>query len=228
MPKYFVDETLQPDKEMIHHLTRVLRVRVGDEIILCDGMATDYFCVVESLEPLNLKVVRNQKSDTEPDKKITLYQAIPKNDKMEWIVQKAVELGVHKVVPVISEHSVKRALNLPRLRKISKAAAEQSMRGIIPVVGEPMPWQQALQEALQETSQESSKDGGFMIAAHEKAKRPLPTNLPEKAGLWIGPEGGFSDMEIAAMEKAKFEIIGLGPRILRTETAAIAALAKII
>lgn len=218
MPKYFVDEALRLNEDTIFHLTKVLRVKVKDKIILCDGKAVDYHCVVESTKPLSLKVEKEEESKTEPKCKITLYQAMPKSDKMEWIIQKAVELGVHRIVPVYTEHSVKKAAKADRYQKIAASAAGQSMRGIIPHVHLPVLWEEAIKTAKED----------FMIAAHEKAAQPLTSNLPLEIGLWIGPEGGFSKKEAEIMESKKFNLISLGPRILRTETAAISAIAQIM
>ena len=223
MPKYFVDKTLQLKDETIHHLKRVIRIRLGEEVILCDGKSMDYHCTVESLEPFNLKVNSRQESKTEPKCKITLYQAMPKADKFEWIIQKAVELGVYSIVPVYTAHciaKITKAVKIARYQKIAESAAGQCMRGIIPQVQQPMP----LEDAIKTTN-------GLMLATHEKEKEnkiPGINSYPKDIGLWIGPEGGFSKKEIETMEGAGFSIVSLGPRILRTETAAIAAIAQIM
>jgi len=218
MPKYFVENPPNGlSGETIHHLKRVLRVRVGDEVILCDGAGMDYLSKVESLEPFRLKVVEPRRCLTEPRCKVTLYQAMAKSDKMDWIVQKAVELGVCSVVPVFTEFSVAKKAKTERYQKIAESAAGQSMRGIIPQV------QQAVDFA------DIVKGGGFNIAPHPYAKPTIKqlTGLPDEVNLWIGPEGGFSPGEAEAMAAAGFHLVSLGARILRTETAALAALTQI-
>ncbi|MCL2422041.1 MAG: 16S rRNA (uracil(1498)-N(3))-methyltransferase [Defluviitaleaceae bacterium] len=242
MPKYFVDldkfderpgQVLQLDKRdpVYHHLTQVLRVRVGDKIIICDGHCIDYHCHVETLTPLVLSIESYRECRTELPFKITLYQAMPKADKMEWIVQKAVELGVHAIVPVYTTHCVVRlsksnGTKTARYQKIAESAAGQSMRGIIPVVHEPVGWDNLIK---------TLPDNQFMITAYEKAdpQHTLMTAVKsikdaQDIGLWIGPEGGFSLKEAEAMEAAEFNLVSLGVRILRTETAAIATLAQIV
>ena len=235
MPKYFVEpgavrgEKAQLEGETAHHLKRVLRIKAGESVILCDGNGMDYNCVVESIEPLVLSVDSRRECKTELPSRITLYQAMLKSDKMEWIIQKSVEIGVYEIVPVYTEHSVIKPKNdkdnkTVRYQKIAESAAGQSMRGIVPIVHKPMEWKEALEHAA----------GRFMLAAHEKEyetklqdfRAKLP-ELPEELGLWIGPEGGFSKKEVLEMEKAGFSPVSLGPRILRAETAAIAALSQI-
>jgi len=249
MPKYFAHEiqgqTFRLEGDVAHHLKHVLRVRTGEKVILCDGKSTDYHCVIESLDPLTLVIEHHQESKTELPCKITLYQGMPKADKLEWIIQKSVELGVHAIVPVYTEHCVVRSkpsgqaqgkqdTKLLRYQKISEAAAGQSMRGIIPKIHSPMSWKEAFEMATTNRAVD-----GLMLAAHEKEQiqtlKTITAHIsasqslkePMEIGLWIGPEGGFSEKEIEAMEASSFKLVSLGPRILRAETAAIAAVAQI-
>jgi len=224
MPKYFVNEDLCLNKETEHHLKTVLRVKVGERVILCDGKNFDYHMKVSSTHPLKFELQNKVECITEPLREITLYQALPKSDKFEWITQKAVELGVYEIVPIVTEHcDVKPNLNkLSRYQKIAEAAAGQSLRGIIPRIHAPITFNEAIQT--------SRASGGDILVAHEKAKLNLyriNTSLANKIGLWIGPEGGFSQKEISIMEQEGFKTVSLGPRILRTETAAIASIAII-
>ena len=223
MPKYFVDKDLHLNEETEHHLKRVLRVRIGEIIILCDGKNYDYHMKVISVNPLKFELKNKIECKTEANCRITLYQALPKSDKLEWVIQKTVELGVYKIVPVITEHCDARinCNKLSRYQKIAESAAGQSMRGIIPQVYTPVTFDEAIQ---------ASNATSTMIAAHEKAELNLcrtDINLAKEIGIWIGPEGGFSQKEIKLMEERNFKIVSLGPRILRTETAAIATLAII-
>jgi len=225
MPKYFVNEDMQLSKETEHHLKKVLRVKPGRKIILGDGKNFDYHMIIKSLNPLELELEKKAQCKTESEYKITLYQALAKSDKLEWVIQKAVELGAYEIVPIVTEHcDVRPNINkLDRYKKIAEAAAGQSMRGIIPQVNAII----TLDEAIQ--TRDSSS---LMLVAHEKAKTGLKksianTNVQKRIGIWIGPEGGFSQNEIDIMERAGFKIISLGERILRTETAAIVAIATL-
>lgn len=240
MPKYFVDEVkgqnIVASAELSHHLKKVLRLRVGDELVVCDGNEIDYICIIESLDPLLLRLEREEVCPTEPSCKITLYQAMPKSDKMEWIVQKSVEIGVYAIVPIITERTVAKKARLERYQKIAESAAGQSMRGIIPKVHPEI----SLEEAIKRSK-------AYQIAAHVPDKSQTVkiqtikmqtiksalmnndfNNNFDEIGLWIGPEGGFSQSEIEKMKMAAFNLVSLGPRILRTETAALTALAQII
>jgi len=218
MPKYF-----NMEKDTVHHLKRVLRIRVGEDFLLSDGNEVDHYCVVTSLEPFSYKIVRSETCQNELPYRVSLYQAVPKADKLEWIVQKAVELGAYEIVPIYTEHCDVRSLSEikhTRMQKIAESAAGQSMRGIIPQVILPMDFSYALERAKPSSS--------LQIVAHEKATQAFAKpNLHENISIWIGPEGGFSHNEIESFVKCGFQIVNLGSRILRTETAAIAILAAI-
>lgn len=218
MSKYF-----NVDDNTVHHLKRVLRIRIGDVFIFCDDKQMDHQCVVTSLEPFAYEIIQSEKCQTELSCRISLYQAVPKADKLEWIVQKAVELGAYEIVPIYTEHCDVRSLSEikhTRMQKIAESAAGQSMRGIIPQVILPMDFSYALERAKPSSS--------LQIVAHEKATQAFAKpNLHENISIWIGPEGGFSHNEIESFVKCGFQIVNLGSRILRTETAAIAILAAI-
>lgn len=243
MPKYFFNDSnnpndkapgqlLQLNGDTAHHLIRVLRIRTGGKIIVCDGKETDYHCIIESINQskstVECQILSKIQCKTEPTCKIRLFQAMPKSDKLEWIIQKSVELGVHEIIPMDTEHSIKKNTKqhakLERFQKISESAAGQSMRGIIPKIHSPMSWDNALM----------CSKGEFSIAAYEKEElKTIKSTLKRaenisKIDLWIGPEGGFSKNEITTMEEMGFHLITLGARILRTETAAITTIAKIL
>jgi len=262
MPKYFVDklsgegQTFLLEGDVAHHLKRVLRARIGEKITLCNGKSMDFYCEITRLEPLTLVIEHCQESKTELPCKIILYQGMLKSDKLEWIIQKSIELGVHSIVPVYTKHSVVRKpsgqdTKMIRYQKIAESAASQSMRGIIPIVHSPIPWEEAFKKAIAD-----KPANRLTIAAHEKEQSQTLKNMfyeallsgdqyfsntasnittqntsaetSKEIGLWIGPEGGFSEDEIKAMESFGFQLVSLGPRILRAETAAIAALAQIV
>lgn len=232
MPRFF---TAQIENTIItltgedaHHLTKVLRARPGDSIQVCDGQGTDYLCTLESLSPSAVvaRVDESRPNRSELPVEVTLYQALCKGDKLELIVQKAVELGVTRIVPVITA----RCVSLPdpkslekkreRWQKIAQGAAEQSGRGIIPQVGAALSFAAAV---------EAMAAGGRAVLFYERATRPLGQLLGEAGALsfMTGPEGGFEEGEVQAAQAAGLAICTLGSRILRCETAPLAAMAVI-
>ncbi|MCL2360298.1 MAG: 16S rRNA (uracil(1498)-N(3))-methyltransferase [Defluviitaleaceae bacterium] len=211
-----------------HHLGNVLRLRPGQEIILCDGMETDYIARAELLSRSQLKfsLFEAMPTNTELPIPITLVQGLPKGDKMDWIIEKAVELGVSRIIPVYTEHTVVKlndaAQRKHRFERIAVAAASQSMRGIIPVIDLPTSFENVAY----------LEPDNLCLVAHEKEttvsiKSVLASSSPRPISLWIGPEGGFSSNEIDELIKKNAITVTLGPRILRSETAGLAALAQI-
>jgi 16S rRNA (uracil1498-N3)-methyltransferase len=243
MPKYFFTEdnsvssisSLVLKGETAHHLLHVLRLKPGAEVTLCDGKCMDYSAVLEETDTKRLtcrfKLSALTPCNTELRTPVTLYQSLPKGDKMEWVVQKAVELGVYKIAPLYSAHSLAKNAEkkIPRYQKIVEAAAGQSMRGIIPEVSQPLSFNQALAGmnaldcVLVACSPSEAPDNALPVRPGEF----LRTVSPCAISLWVGPEGGFSPKEIVALIAAGATPISLGQRVLRTETAALAALAQI-
>lgn len=233
MPRFFVDGPAGGEYylggEAGRHGARVLRLRPGEGVTLCDGHGTDYPSTVRENagDGLLLDVGEGVPSRGEPGTKITVCQCLPKGDKMETVVQKAVELGACEIWPIESRYCVAKwddrakDKKLARLRKIALEAAMQSGRGIVPRVLEPAGLRYAL---------ETAGPFGDILFLYEKAALGLRSCL-EGAGdrifLFIGPEGGFSEEEAAMAEGLGARIASLGPRILRTETAPIAALSAI-
>ena len=214
-----------------HHLINVMRVGVGCEVILCDGMNSDFMAKVVSLNDkpaaITFNLLSQQPSKTETLFPITLFQGLPKGDKMEWIIEKAVECGVAKIIPVSMARSVVKIKDstkkAERFSRIAESAAAQSMRGIIPDVLPPQSFTSALAYA----------DDSFNLVAYENenndtVKSSLKSTSPRPTSLWIGPEGGFDNYEIQALKDIGAITISLGPRILRTETAGIVAISQII
>ena len=232
MPRFFVPpfagDTAVLTGEDAHHLAKVLRARVGEAVDLCDGEGTDYRCVVHSFSPqsVTLQVVERTPSRGELPRRVTLYQALCKGDKMEQILQKAVELGVGRMVPVITARCVslpdRRSLEKKRERwqKIALAAAQQSGRGLVPSVEPALSFGEAVAAMAREDA----------ILFYEKATRPLGELLRREGGplsIMTGPEGGFAEEEARTAAEAGIALCSLGPRILRCETAPLAALAII-
>jgi 16S rRNA (uracil1498-N3)-methyltransferase len=207
-----------------------LRLRRGELIAVCDGNRQDHICVVLEADRKSVlaEVSRIEENGCEPPVRLVLFQALAKSDKMDFIIQKAVELGVSEVVPIITEFTVSRPddggarAKLMRYRKISEAAAKQSGRGIVPSIGEIC--------ALDEL-EARCRETDMVIFAYENEKTTSLKDIihcfsGETLGLIAGSEGGFSSLE-AARISAFARPASLGKRILRTETAALYALSCI-
>lgn len=237
MPKFFFNKNdisrgqVQLFGEDEKHIKTVLRAREGEEITLCDGEGMDYQCRIASLERgVLLDILSKEVCETEPKTKITLYQGLPKADKMELIIQKCVELGVDRIVAVSTERAIvkldkKETKKLERWQKIAEAAAKQSGRGKIPEIG-----QQVLKfkEAVAEAKE---LDGAIIPYEREEETgiRQFVQNFKgESVGVFIGPEGGFADEEIALAQGNGITPITLGKRILRTETAGMTTTAILL
>ena len=216
-----------------HHIRNVLRMKPGDTLKVSAEDSTVYTCVIEKTgEVIETRIADLARAAEELPCRITLFQCLPKKDKMEFIIQKAVELGVHEIVPVISERTIvrldakKKAARTERWNAVAKSAAEQSGRCIIPAVREPVSFVDALR---------LSENCGIKIMPYENAKGMEQTRrvmgMLRTAGsacVIIGPEGGFSNEEVKAAGDSGFEMITLGKRILRTETAGMTALSIIM
>lgn len=235
MPRFFIDyspavgETATLSGTDARHLAGALRVVVGEVVTLCDGQGTDYTCAVTAVEreTVTLTVEAATPTVAEPSLAVTLYMGLPKGDKMELIIQKAVELGVAAIVPVATARSIVRlddrdaAKKQQRWQKIADEAAGQSGRGILPVVEKPLSWKQALPRLATENTLLCYEGGGAPIG---RLVSPADTRL----ALVVGPEGGFDPAEVEAVTAAGGRIATLGKRILRCETAPIAALAVLM
>jgi len=214
-----------------HHAINVLRIKIGSMATLCDGAGMDYQGIVEELTPkppcVVFAVLKVSVNHCEPPAPITLYQGIPKGDKMEWIIEKCIEAGVCKIVPVYTSRSLVKPKDLAkkneRYNRIAASAAGQSMRGIIPIVEKPLSFEQALV---------ADKCALCIIAYENEVKRSIKATIknikPCPLSIWVGPEGGFAPSEVAKLEETlQAQPISLGPRILRTETAGLVAIAQI-
>lgn len=207
--------------------------------MLCDGKGFGYRALLREADARKLicrfDISDPTPCDTEPPIPITLYQSLPKGDKAELIIQKCVELGVNKIIPLYTAHSLVRDAEKKTIRyaRIALSAAEQCMRGIVPEVTPPRTFGLALAGMETNASHMAALspsemptlgdfcDNAFNI--HEVFSLLSPTSI----GLWVGPEGGFSQGEVAALVDAGVMPITLGKRVLRTETAALTALAQI-
>ena len=214
----------------LRHMKKVLRLSIGDELDISDGAAWEYHARIEALdeEEAKLLILDKQKFAREPRLQVTLYQGIPKAGKMEGIIQKCVELGVHAVTPVFMERTVvvdkgNFGKKQERWQKISDEAVKQCRRGIIPQVGSALKFSDMVDEL--------SNYDLVLFPYENEENRTIKdclrqiTCLPETVAIIIGPEGGFSDEEVRLLDEAEAERVSLGKTILRTETAGPAALA---
>lgn len=240
MPKFFTarenikDTTLIIDSEDANHLKKVLRINVGDKITVCDGAGIDYTVRVSEIgkNEIECDIIDRQKSDTEPNINITLYQGLPKAAKMDYIIQKNTELGISKIVPaklarcvVKLENKAAEDKKCERWQKIAVASAKQSGRGIVPEIGNPMTVDEIIEDV---------KDYDLVFVPYECEDQSRLKTIVESApdakdiAFIIGPEGGFDISEIEKLKAAGIKTVTLGKRILRTETAAEAVVSMLM
>lgn len=235
MPRFFIDpaNVFEDGAEKYvritgndaHHITHVLRTRMGETLVACDSNGVVYRGeMVAAGEEVLLKVAETYPADTEPPYRATVYQALVKGDKMETVIQKAVELGASTIVPVATSRAVVKLdekdakKKTDRWQKIAEEAAKQCGRGCIPTVTMPMSFREAVHQAAEATLPLFCYEGEGTL--------PLPTlyrqvDAPKTISLFVGPEGGFSTEEAAFAKENGMWMCGLGRRILRTETAAL-------
>ena len=205
-PEQVKEEKIYVEGGDVNHMKNVLRMKTGEELTVNDGEGSQYLCAVESYEAdmAVLKILEKKQDESELASKIYLFQGLPKQDKMELIVQKSVELGAYQVIPVATKRAVvkldakKAKKKVERWQQIAVSAAKQAGRGIIPEVGEVCTYAQALKQA------------------------------EELDVVFIGPEGGFEEEEVALAMKTGANPVTLGKRILRTETAGLTMLSVLM
>lgn len=240
MYRFFVNENQISEENIIisgpdvNHIKNVLRMKVGEKILISDGNDKEYICSLAKL--FDEEVVAAIEDIDGPTRelpiKVTLFQGLPKGDKMETVIQKMVELGVYEIVPVAMKRCIvklddkKAQAKVKRWNAISESAAKQSKRGIIPKVVEPMSYKQAIAKA---------KEMDMVLVPYEAAKNMAETReiinriTPGmEVAIFIGPEGGFANEEIEEALKAEGKPITLGRRILRTETAGMAIMSVLM
>lgn len=245
MYQFFVESTqVQGDEIVItgsdvNHIGNVLRMKAGEKLRVSDSAGRSYFCRINEIAPdmVRAGIEREDELGTELSNRIVLFQGLPKADKMELIIQKAVELGASEIIPVAMKNCVvklddkKAAAKVSRWQSIAESAAKQSKRTLIPTVQMPVSWKEALNlaKALDITLVPYENERGM------QATREIIGDIgaKESIGIMIGPEGGFSDAEIAMVDEVhadcgSFHRISLGRRILRTETAGLATLAMLV
>ncbi|QUO33174.1 16S rRNA (uracil(1498)-N(3))-methyltransferase [Faecalicatena sp. Marseille-Q4148] len=236
MHQFFVTPAqVEEDKIYIHgsdvnHIKNVLRMQEGEEIRISDGNNCKYLCAIQKISPeeITAVILEEEAADNELPSRIYLFQGLPKADKMELIIQKAVELGVYEIIPVEMKRSVvrldakKAAKKVERWNEISRSAAKQSGRNLVPKVERVMTFAEALQKA---------NDLDIVLLPYELSEGMSYTrNCIEQIrpgqsiGIFIGPEGGFDQAEVLVASEKKAKPVTLGKRILRTETAGLTML----
>lgn len=239
MHRFFAEPGQIGEKEIVitgadvNHIRNVLRMRADEEVLIADGQGAEYRCKLTDLgeNEVRAQILWKLDGNAELASAITLFQGLPKSDKMDLIVQKCVELGVDRIVPVSTKRAVvkldakKEQTRLKRWNTISESAAKQSGRGVIPEVSGVMSFGKALEEA---------KKLDVLLIPYERAEHMTETRRVmgeirpgQSVGIFIGPEGGFEESEVEEAVAAGAKAITLGKRILRTETAGLAVLAML-
>lgn len=218
----------------VNHIKNVLRLKCGEHILVSDGEGKDYKCSIHDIQSdaVVAKIEDVSSNCAELPVDIVLFQGMPKQDKMEFIIQKAVELGVKEIIPVLTKRSVvkidekKSARKLERYNAIAEAAAKQSGRGIIPYVREFMSFENAIEYAKKLEMNIIPYEEAKGIEHSKKVIKDIKGH--KTLGIFIGPEGGFAVDEVDMAMKLGAECITLGNRILRTETAGMTVLSIIM
>ena len=242
MQRFFV-EAYQVEEEAhqihitgtdVNHIRNVLRMKTGEELWISSGANKEYHCAIEAFgeDEVLLHILYAQEPDYELPNRLYLFQGLPKSDKMELIIQKAVELGAYEIIPVETRRCVvkldarKSEKKTARWQQISESAAKQSRRMLIPEVHSVMTFQEALKYA---------GELDVLLIPYELAKGMKETREildgirpGQSVGIFIGPEGGFEEAEVEAAVLAGAHPITLGRRILRTETAGLAILSVLM
>ena len=239
MYQFFVDDA-QIGREFVtitggdvNHIKNVLRMKAGEKIRISNQQGRDYYCEISEVTDtfVQADILNEDAASTELPSKIYLFQGIPKGDRMETVIEKAVELGVYEIIPVAMKYCVvkldakKETAKVARWQKQAEAAAKQSKRSIIPKIHPVMSYKEAVEYAMQ-------CDVRLVPYENERGMQGTREALSTiKAGtsvsVMIGPEGGFAEDEIAQV-KDSMQVISLGKRILRTDTAGIAVMSMLM
>lgn len=224
IPEYSGENIITLDKEESSHISKVLRIKEGEEIFLTDGKGNLFTCVILESTPkrCNVKIVKTEENYQKRSFKIHLAIAPTKNiNRIEWLLEKAVEMGIDEITPIVTEHSERRNINFERLDKIVVSAMKQSLKCFKPQLNELTDFSSLINNLKEEKKYLcccSDEEKIFIKDDYSKDKDVI---------LFIGPEGDFSDKEIAQAKNAGCKLITLGQQRLRTETAALYAISNI-
>lgn len=245
MPRFFVQKDQIRDGVVsifgddAHHISRALRMAAGEHITVCDMQSFEYECELTDFLPDRVlaKVLSQSRSDTEPPYHAHVYQALPKGDKLDSIIQKAVECGAASITTFESERCVVKVKaeaegkKTERRQRIATEAAKQSGRGCLPEVFSTVSFAEAIRQASEADIPllcYEGEDGRTLSSVLKESKKKLPEGKIPSISIVIGSEGGFSLAEVDAAKRAGLISVGLGKRILRTETASSFALSCLV
>lgn len=233
MPRFFIDDsqikgdTILLDEENSNHIAKVLRCRVGDKITVCNKNYIDYECSITEItkKQVVLNIIEKLENTTEPKIKVTLFQALPKQSKMELIIEKCVEIGISEITPIETKYCIaksndKKDNKKERWQKISETAAKQCNRGIIPKINDTI--------NINDLKDLTNQFDAFIVAYEKETELNIKnyiSTIKDKditnIGIIIGSEGGFCETEIEFLKSIGINSVSLTSRILRTETAPI-------
>jgi 16S rRNA (uracil1498-N3)-methyltransferase len=231
--RYFLDEPISCGRVVLdgpeaHHLIHVMRAAPGLHVVLFDGSGCEFPAVVQSVgrSDVQLNVLSREQVDRELSLHLTLGVALPKGDRQRWLVEKAVELGVTRIVPLRTQRGVAQPVEqaLARLRRTVIEASKQCGRNRLLQIDEPQSWPDFVRTAADAPCRLLAQPNGF----HKVVDVPILGEPPNRVIVAIGPEGGFADEEVASAMSAGWYAVDLGPRILRVETAAITLAALVV
>lgn len=242
MPRFFVDkENILGEKIVIggedaKHISLSLRARVGEKVTACDGQGYDYDCEIEDItkNEVVLSVLEKKMNASEPTLGVTLYQALVKSDKFDFIVQKCTELGITKIVPVVTDRCISKpdeaslSKKLVRWNKIAKEAAMQSGRGVVPIVEDACSFDEALERMKNADVSFVCYETDPHVPIDEIYEGCAGKTSLQSAAFLIGPEGGISEREAGKTAQSGIPLASLGPRILRTETAPLCVMSSLM
>lgn len=219
---FFIDQVIGDkteiqveDSTLLNQWRHVLRLNTGSSVVLLDNSGFEYLTQFVELtyRSATIAILEKRKNKFMPKRQLFLFQALIKPDKFEWILEKGTELGVSKFIPIVVQRTVPKKINLDRSKKIICESAEQSGRGILPTIVEPV----SLEATLANLPAPA--------VAFDPSGSPLHQSMVlirDSVSVFIGPEGGFSEKELALFRSKNIPIISLGSQILRAETAAVA------
>ncbi len=225
--RFFIEEKLTNKlnititrDDLVNQLRNVFRFVKGDRIILFDNSGFDFKFVIEDFDKksVSLGLIEARENIVIPTRETFLFASLVKKDNFEWIAQKATELGVSHIIPIASDRSEKKDLNIERIRKIIIEAAEQSGRGTLPI----------LYDVTDLASAVSNYGHVKSIAWDPSAVKFSTKDVSDFIGAYIGPEGGWSPQELAMFDEHGIQVKSLGPQILRSETAVIAVISQLV
>lgn len=240
MAKFFIEkQSIVEDSIFItgidvNHIKNVLRYTEGQEILINDRQGKDYKCIISKMDTdvICAKIKQTLICETEPQIKTTLFQSLIKGEKMDLVIQKSIEIGVTEIVPILTQRCVvkvesdkKLTHKLDRWNKIAESAAKQSKRGIVPKILNPLSFNEAILFAKTHCQRSCIP---FENEHTYHLKHFLKSSTAESIGIFIGPEGGFTEEEISFAKQQQLDCVTLGKRILRSETAGLVVLANIM